>query len=269
MNLSEYNATKHYKERREERGQILRVFTAKDALEGYDADAAKEALRVAMQEKLDKVLDAVESPVQGETGPSNVFKIIKVFRPVVVRDGKEYPTNVEVNTSKNTASGKVVTGTIIGNLFVCALRGSSTLTTIMLIKEGENLEAKLRDHAKRIAGSNFKVVVPDTDTPKYTFDVKEVMEGKEVELKAADVEEKDLPYKVRTDYRQGANFTHKDFGTGIIVTTSSGVKGQPNQQGKLNWVDVDFGKPFLKGGKLEKYRRFPNIYAKAYWLDKK
>ena len=268
MNLTEYHLTSHYKERRNERGQILQVFTAKEALEGYDADQVKEALKKAMQQKLDQTLNELESAGSGDQQKSNVFKIIKIFRPVVVRDGKEYTTSIKVKTSKKTAKGDTVSGEILGNLFVCALRGNS-LTTVMLVKDGEDLEAKLKDHAKRIAGSNFKVVVPGTPTPKYTFDVKEVMEGKEVELQDAEIKKEDLPYKVRTDYRQGANFTHDDYGTGIIVTTSSGVKGQPNQQGKLSWVDVDFGKPFLKGGKLEKYRRFTNILANAYWLDKK
>jgi hypothetical protein len=267
MNISEYHLTSHYQERKQERGVIQDVYTAKAALEGYNPDQVKEKLKAAIQAKLNQALKEIESIGSGDKVTSNVFKIIKIFSPVVVRDGKEFTTNVKVNTSKQTAKG-IVRGELLGNLFVCALRGNS-LTTLMLVKDNENLEAKLKDHAKRIAGSNFKVVVANTPTPKVQFDIKELMEGKSLELKDASKQEKDLPYKVRTDYRQGANFTHDDYGTGKIANTSSGVKGQPNQQGKLDWVDVDFGKPFLKGGKMQTVRRIPTVYAKAYWLDKK
>ena len=181
----------------------------------------------------------------------------------IIIDGKKFTTNVKVSTTK----GKE-TKDLYGNLFVCALRGNS-LTTLMLVKDSEDLEAKLKAHAERIAGSNFKVVVADTPTPTVEFDIEELMDGKKIELKDASKQEEDLPYKVRTDYRQGANFTHDEYGTGKIVNTSSGIKGQPNQQGKLDWVDVDFGKPFYKGGKMQRVRRISNVYAKAYWLDKK
>jgi len=267
MNLKEYHLTDHYRERRQERGIIQEVYTAKLALEGYDAEEVKAKLKEAIQLKLNQSLKDIESQGSGEKVASNVFKIIKVFSPVVVRDGKEFITNVKINTSKQTSKG-IVRSELLGNLFVCALRGNS-LTTLMLVKDNENLEAKLKDHAQRIAGSNFKVVVADTPTPKVQFDIEELMEGKKIELKDAGVQEKELPYRVRTDYRQGANLVHDEYGTGKIVNTSSGVKGQPNQQGKLDWVDVDFGKPFLKGGKMQTVRRVSNVYAKAYWLDKK
>jgi hypothetical protein len=267
MKLTEYHLTKHYLERKNERGVVQEVYTAKAALEGYDIDQAQEKLKAAIQAKLNQAIREVEKIGSGAKTVSNVFKVIKVFSPVVVRDGKEYVTNIKVNTSKQTRKG-IIRGELLGNLFVGVLRGNS-LTTFMLVKDNENLELKLKDHAKRIAGSNFKVVVADTPTPTFQFNIDELMNGKSLELKDAEKQEEDLPYKIRTDYRQGANFTHDDYGTGKIVNTSSGVKGQPNQQGKLDWVDVDFGKPFLKGGKMQTVRRIPTVYAKAYWLDKK
>lgn len=262
MNLREYHLTDHYRERKDQRGSILAVFSAKEAFEGYDADQVKKRLKDAFQAKLDQALKEVESLGSGEKVPSNVFKIIKVFSPVVVRDGKKFITNVKVSTTK----GKE-TKDLYGNLFVCALRGNS-LTTLMLVKDSEDLEAKLKAHAERIAGSNFKVVVANTPTPVTEFDVKELMDGKNIELKDAKVKKEDLPYKIRTDYRQGAKLVHDEYGTGTIQNTSAGIKGQPNQQGKLDWVDVDFG-PYVKSGKEYKYRRIPNVYANAYWLDKK
>lgn len=267
MNLKEYHLTNHYKSRKQERGNVLEVFTSKEALEGYDPEEVKQKLKEAIQSKVDQAIKGVESLGSGEKVVSNVFKIIKVFSPKAIRDGKEHAITLRVNTSKETSKG-VKRGTILGNLFVCVLRGSS-LTTMMLVKDSENLEAKLRDHAQRIAGSNFKVVVAKTPTPVTYFDIEELMEGKKIELQDADVEKSDLPYKIRTDYRQGASFSHDTYGTGVIHTTSAGVKGQPNQQGKLDWIDVDFGKPFLKSGEMMKYRRIPNIYANAYWLNKK
>ena len=268
MNISEYVLTKHYLERKQERSQILKVNVAAKALEGYDAAKAKQALKKVIQEKLDKALSAIESSGTNDARPSNVFKIITAFQPIVVRDGVEYTVTLEVNTSKiGKGSGKVIRSTILGHVFVCVLRGG-TLTTLMLLKEDENKEETLKNHAKRIAGSNFKIVVPESSGYKYTFDIKEVMEGKKVELETAGIQKKDLPYRVKTDYRKGANFIHDEYGIGTIVNTSSGIKGQPNQQGKLDWVDVDFGM-YVKSKVKYKYRRINRVYANAYWLGKK
>ena len=79
------------------------------------------------------------------------------------------------------------------------------------------------------------------------------------------IKEEDLPYKVRTDYRTGANFEHKVYGTGKIVTTSSGNRGIADSRGMLDWVEVDFGKPYISGGKMLKTRKIPNIYSSIYF----
>jgi len=95
------------------------------------------------------------------------------------------------------------------------------------------------------------------------------MKGVDIDFEKALVSKDSLDYKVRTDYRKGGDFRHKKYGVGTIVNTSSGVTGQPNQQGKLDWVDVDFHKSYIDGGKVQRIRRMPNVYATAYWLSKK
>ena len=56
-----------------------------------------------------------------------------------------------------------------------------------------------------------------------------------------------------------------EIGKGKIVNTSNGAAGKGDANGKLDWVEVDFGKPFLSGGKLQTVRRIPNIYTKTYF----
>ena len=50
-----------------------------------------------------------------------------------------------------------------------------------------------------------------------------------------------------------------------IATTSNGSSGKGDTNGRLDWVDVDFKKPFLKGGVLTTIRRIAPVYTKIYF----
>ena len=117
--------------------------------------------------------------------------------------------------------------------------------------------------SKKDEGKEFKVLSPPSHV--YEIDLDELM-GKEKEKKGPTlIDPSTLPYKLRTDYRVGANskFEHKDYGTGVIVATSAGSGGKGDSRGIVDWIDVKYPKEFLKGGKFTDIRRFEKIYTLA------
>ena len=48
-----------------------------------------------------------------------------------------------------------------------------------------------------------------------------------------------------------------------VMTSMLGAGGWSD--GKLDWVEVDFGKSFVSNGKVQTVRRIPNIYTRIYF----
>jgi len=69
----------------------------------------------------------------------------------------------------------------------------------------------------------------------------------------------ELPYKIKTIYRPGTNFTHNKFGTGTITAASS--YGNPDSRGMVDWIEVKYDRPYLVGGQLKDTRRFEKLYT--------
>lgn len=269
--VNEAVPTDHYLLRKQERGNILKIFTSREVYEEYPKEKVFSALKQTIEDRLMRILSGLESP--GKALPSNNYTAFKVLEPVLVYKGQEYPVTMEVEYTKFLKDGTKEKHKNLGNTYVVVKAGDA-IVTLMLIPNKADLYQQVRNHIKNSKDEYIdldKVKIREIPSKNYIFniDIEELFKGKNIERRAAEVTKEELPYKVRTDYRKGGNFTHDQYGTGKIVTTSAGVSGDPGSTGILDWVDVDFGKEFVKGGKLTTVRRIPRVYATAYWLDKK
>ena len=145
-----------------------------------------------------------------------------------------------------------------GTTYILSIADESLITLLLyptmsdadLIDQLEDAELRKKDKdikekVKLLTLNNFEYVI-SLDEPAPTPDL---------------IDANSLDYKLRTDYRKGANFNHKEYGKGTIVSTSSGIKGVGDSRGKLDWVEVDFGKPYVFKKEIFKTRKIPNIYT--------
>ena len=250
--LQELKFDSHYLDRKQDRViNIEKVIIPKEALGNYTLPQIQEPLITAVRNSLLTKLSTLE---KGDL-PRSLGRIIgyKIFTPLVLANGKRYPINI-------------ITSQGSGTYYYLVIK-DETIYTIIVSTE-EDLYAKIKDHIKRKRPEDFKKDTP-IELMSYKdgielFDLAKLMGEERVAPKK--ISKEDLPYTVRTDYRIGANFDHKDYGTGKIVATSTGNAGKADQRGMLAWVDVDFGKLYLSGGKLTKIRRINNVYAKSYFI---
>ena len=250
MSLLEANPSKHYFERKAQRGVVNGVQVQNKEVYGtYDRQETDQKLLRLIQAELDKRLTEVEGKEYGQSKNFNLG--YRFFMPVLVRGTDKSP--IKMQTSKGEGHYHFVT--IVDN----------TITTLMLTsKNKEGLQEQVKDHIKRKYPENTKEV--EIMTPQnFIFEIDiDALHGVQKEKpEETKVSEEDLDYKPRTDYRVGATFTHKTYGTGKIVATSAGVKGIGDSRGIVDWIDVDFGKPYVKGGKLYPHRRFERILTKV------
>jgi len=270
--LYEVRQSDHYTLRKAERGKILDLKVPQAAYKGYDFKEVEPKLIQDISERLFGILRGFEGKQSSYSGAIN--RVFLVLRPTAIKDGKQYPITMHVKSSKfDKETQKATLVDNYGEAYVLIIT-QGTLVTLLLYKQedtsDDRLAAKALEHLRRekpeLADNPMKVM-PTTGWD-YKIVIDELFKGREVGLSQAEVTKEELPYRVRTDYRKGADFKHDTLGTGTIVSTSNGQSGQPNANGILQWVDVDFKKPILKGGKLISIIRVPNIYATAYWLGK-
>lgn len=264
MRIKESMPSKHYLERKDERTELIGIAVDDIIYEKYGAQQVNSLLKGEIESQIKKVLKAIETRVSTREVDikSPVYKSFKILKPEVLFQGKKYPVNMEVLATKENVPGKVKER---GDAFALISAGD-TLITFMLISDEKDLLQQSREHLKRKKGvdlDTIKLTTVNAINYQYVIDIDRLINGAPKQEK---ISKESLPYTVRTDYRKGAYFTHEKYGKGIIVNTSSGVKGQPNTQGKLDWVEVAFDKPILKSGVLHKTLKFPNIYASTYWI---
>jgi hypothetical protein len=244
--LKELYPTGHYKDRKKERvDNITDIYVPKEALGNFTLNQIKEPLIKYIQEIINKKLVGLESL---DMPLSKTYRIgYKFFIPVIESNGKKYP--VTITTLKG-----------IGTYYYIIVKNDSLITII--ISDAEDFEKEVKDHSKRnYEGEPIKIL--DIPGAVYPIDLNKVMGIEDPRREKLSIENE--PYTIRTDYRKGADFEHEKYGKGKIVNTSNGTSGKGDANGKLDWVEVDFGKPFLSGGKLQTVRRIPNIYTKTYF----
>jgi len=245
--LKELNLSGHYKDRKKERvDNILDLYVSKNALGNFTLDQVKEPLIKYIQNILYKKLSDLENK---DTVPlSETYRVgYKFFIPVIETGGRKY--SITLTTLEGT-----------GTYYYVIVKENSLVSVI--ISDAEDFGKEVREHSKRKYGDE-PVKILEFPEALYPIDLNKVMGIEDPKKEKPSTE--NISYTIRTDYRKGAEFEHEKFGKGKIINTSTGVGGKGDANGKLDWIDVDFGKPFVSGGKLQTVRRIPNIYTKTYF----
>jgi hypothetical protein len=256
--ISELNLTSHYIKRKKERGTILNISLSKDAYEGYQFSEIKDALIPKISKEYNDRLSRLEST--SNIASSNQQAIgYKIIKPFLINNNTKYPITLIVESTKND---KLVKNE--GNTPVAIIIDNTLITLLVLNNPTDaEIEKQIKDHiTKKVTNTNtnlnYKVL--QFNDLEYKIDLNTLM-GNVAAKKTITPE--DLPYTLKTSYRPKTQFTHKTYGTGIVVAAASaGTRsGEPDSRGIVDWVEVDFGKPYVSGGKLQTTRRIPNVYT--------
>jgi len=255
MRLWEAIQTDHYLERKAERGTIESVrVNDPQAYTGFNVQETNKKLVPFLQEELNKRFSLLENSDFGKSSEYNLGVVF--FMPVLVNGETKAPI-IMTNTEQET-----------GILYVAFVVDNQIRTTYPTLKHKSfDIEHIITRHLRDKGIDNNKPPKATTLTGYlFEIDIEEVhgqKKEKELQVSEPEASEEDLDYTVRTDYRVGATFDHKKFGPGKIVSAAGGGKAGVN--GVVDWVEVKYDKPFVKGGKLQDTRRFENILTKAYF----
>jgi len=258
--LEELDYNQHWKERIEERSNILDIVNLTSDITGeYPVKEVKTNLIKAIQDELIARCTRLENikDIPASADSTIAYKIIK---PILIAQGKAYELKMFTQSTKED-----IVKDNYGTYYFAPIRKNFIHTLILSSDDDEVIEKQSSSHLARITGKPLPSKVFTPTNFEFKINLDELM-GNAPEETILSAE--DLPYTVRTDYRKGASFTHNKYGTGTIVTTSAGNSGKGDLSGKLEWVEVDFGKPYVFGGELKKTRIINNIYTTASPLVK-
>jgi len=253
MQLWEAIRTGHYLDRKKTRGVILAIELPNEVYEGRDKAQVNKKLISVLQKQLDLRLGRLEVSNIGRS--NNVNLGLKFFIPKLAIGDRRLDI-------------KMISGDGTGIIYLMIVANDTIYTFYPTFKTSdEEVINSVENHLRIERPQDLEVRPPRVFTSPnayFTLDIdgNEVIE-KEKKPPLIKGSEESLPYKVRSDYRVGAPFQHDDYGTGNIV--SAAAAGQRGSAGVVDWIDVKYAKPFLKGGKLENIRRFNNVYTKAYF----
>lgn len=240
--LKEVTFTDHYEDRKRDRiDSILDVEVDPKALEGFDPKEVKTRLIQKIQEIANLRLKGLEG--QNFTQKHTIG--YKILIPILVSKGKKYPIKIQTPESQKKPN--------YAGTYYYVVISKGVLKTIILSSKEDIYDALVNFNKRNKLDTKVEVKPPHTPD---LIDINDLMG-----IKKPEEEKIELDYKPRTDYRKGAKFVHDKFGEGIIVNTSNGTGGKGDANGRLDWVDVDFGKKFLKGGILTSVRRINNIHT--------
>lgn len=253
--LEELDYNEHWKERIQERSDILDIVNLTNEIVGeYPIKEVKTNLIKVIQEELILRCNRLEAT---KDLPISIDSTIayKIIKPILIANGRAYDLEMFIQSTKED-----IVKDNYGTYYYAPIRKNFIHTLILTDNDDAALEKQSSSHITRVTGksSPSKVFTPTNFEFKINLD--ELMGNAPEEIKLSADE---LPYIIRTDYRKGATFTHKDYGTGTIITTSNGNSGKGDLSGKLEWVEVDFGKPYALKGELKKTRIINNIYTTA------
>lgn len=256
--LKEAILTKHYKERKLERGKIIDIVIPPDAYEGYDLIDVKEKLIPILTKELNSKLDTLERTDIGASDRNIV--ILKIFSPVLKNKDKTYKIKMRVQYSKG---GELKDN--YGILYFAPVRNNELISLILTdtTNDSELIDTTIKHFKNKGEPIDREISVLSTPDWNKVIDIDSLFTAKKYEKQLID--RGTLPYDTKADYRVGSKFNHRVYGKGKIVATSSGSAGKADSRGMLAWIKVEFEKPFLFKGKLEKIREIPNIYADSYF----
>lgn len=256
--LREAILTKHYKERKSERGKIIDIVIPPDAYEGYNLTDVKEKLIPILTKELNSKLDTLEKADIGASDRNIV--ILKIFSPVLKNKDKTYKIKIRVQYSKG---GELKDN--YGILYFAPVRNNELISLILTdtTNDSELIDTTIKHFKNKGEPIDKEISVLSTPDWNKVIDIDSLFTAKKYEKQLID--RGTLLYDIKADYRVGSKFNHRVYGKGKIVATSSGSAGKADSRGMLAWIKVEFEKPFLFKGKLEKIREIPNIYADSYF----
>ena len=255
IDLNELITTDHYNDRKKERGNILDIVNLNQQILGdkYSANEIKPKLIEDLETELKNRLSTLENI---SNIPASYPKVVvyKVMKPAISINGKKFILDLKVDYTT-----KDIIKTNIGNLYITIIINDKLVTLLLSEPESNaDIEKQIHDHLVREKLPIKPIVILSFDNLEYTIPL-----DKPIEKSSEIIDIETLPYKVKAAYRVGSDFIHNDYGTGkIIAAASAGTRsGEPDSRGIVDWVEVDFGKPYVSGGEFKKTRIIKNIYT--------
>lgn len=252
IDLEELELTKHYLERKNERKYILNISNLTQEMIGdRDFQETKSQIIDTIEQELDTRLSNLEN-IRNIPLSFQEIVVYKILKPILYVDGKKYDLKTTTQSSKND---KVVSSNSL--YYVAVIKENKIITYMGSSQDDLGLEQQVLTHEKIIdeptksvkilTADNFEYLIPlDKQTPEKTS-----------------IDPNSLPYKVKKSYRVGSEFIHKEYGTGKVVAASvSGTRaGEPDSRGIVEWVEVDFGKPYVSNKQFKTTRIIKNVYT--------
>ena len=235
----------HWEQRVNERGTILDIINFPK-----NSPLSKQEVINSIQDELSKRISRLEKLEKFPISSSHNVGY-KLMKPILSYNNKNLPLQLKVKYSNNDIEKQG-----IGTSYVVII-WDNTLITLLLKDEDDNASiiSSLETHQQRKDRISPSKILTTSD---YEFIISPKNDTK-IEL----INPNDLLYKLKTDYRKGGDFEHSQYGKGVITDTSAGSGGKGDSKGYLDWVDVDFKKPYVKNGKFFTTRRISNIYTKV------
>jgi hypothetical protein len=255
IDLNELITTDHYNDRKKERGNILDIVNLNQQILGdkFSVNEIKPKIIKDLELELKNRLSKLEDFSQIPASYSRVV-VYKVMKPAISVNGKKFILDLKVDY---TTRDVIKTNT--GNLYTTIVINDKLVTLLLSEPESNSdIEKQIQDHLVREKLPIKPIVILSFDNLEYIIPLDKPTE-KAPEL----IDIKTLPYKVRASYKVGSDFTHNNYGTGKIITAAAAGSrsGEPDSRGIVDWVEVDFGKPYVLGGEFKKTRIINNIYT--------
>lgn len=235
----------HWQDRVKERGTILDIINFPK-----DYPMSKQEVSQQIQDELNlrsnRLLKLKEFPL---SIPNDVG--YKLMKPILVHENNRILLKLKVEYT--TEIGKKIN---IGTSYVAVI-SDNILRTLLLLDEDDDatIESNMANHQER---NKIKKPIRTSTAPDYEFII-----TPKTEITKTLIDPKSLPYRIKTSYRVGSDFVHNDYGTGkIVAAASAGTRsGEPDSRGMVEWVEVDFDKPYVAGGVLKDTRIIKNVYT--------
>jgi hypothetical protein len=246
IDLNELETSKdHWQDRVKERGNILDIINFPK-----DYPVSKQEVILQIQEELQSRANRL---LKLKDFPASIPNIVgyKLMKPILIYENSRIPLQLKVKYITNEIE-KTNTG-----ISYVALISDNMLLTLLLLNDDDDftIESNMTNHQEREKRNKPVKIVT---SPDYEFLI-----TPKIETIKTLIDPNTLPYIVKASYRVGSNFTHKDYGTGkVVAAASSGTRsGEPDSRGVVEYVEVDFGKPYVASGQLKKTRTIKNVYT--------
>ena len=252
IDLNELETPDHFSLRTQQRGTATDIVNLTQKMVGdRDVNEVKQQLIEKIETEFKKRLSSLENLKTLPISFTNTV-VYKIIKPILVSQGTKY--NLILQTQSTVGDTDVITNKYKGT-FYYAIIDDDVLFTIKLGDQetDDDLIEKTQAHNRQKNRPVKPVKILTFNDFEYLIPLDESV------LKNITFTPNELPYKVKTIYRPGTNFTHNKFGTGTITAASS--YGNPDSRGIVDWIEVKYDRPYLSGGQLKDTRRFEKLYT--------